>query len=196
MGSTFGFNYTWAHFLSSQDSAGWGTRGGVATYQNAYVPSANYGNSNFDIAGQLKGDVIYQLPFGQGQRFVNNNQIADYAIGGWRVSAIIIAEGGNPMTPVMNPNSSYELASGASQYPNLVGNPKSGGGSIKSWFNQAAYASPGADFWQCAEKQSARPWILRDQYVPGQVVPYLARVQHGIPRRCHQRLQPSELGTT
>lgn len=155
-GLAFGFNYTWSHFLDSQDSAGWGTRGGLATYQNAYVTAANYGNSNFDIADQLKGDVIYTLPFGEGQRFLNHNPWLDDAIGGWHASAIIIAEGGNPFTPLMSPSDSYEQASGASQFPNLVGNPNSGGHTISSWFDTAAYASPGAGVFGDVHRNSLR----------------------------------------
>lgn len=142
-GLAFAFNYTWSHFLSSQDSAGWGTRGGSAPYQNAYVPSANYGNSNFDVPQMFKGNVIYALPFGKGQPFLNNNLLADYAIGGWRLSGIIIAQAGNPFTPTMSTNNTYSQASGSSQYPNVVGSPTGQGfHTVANWFNVAAFSAP------------------------------------------------------
>ena len=154
-GLAFGVNYTWAHFLDSQDSAGWGSRGGNSTYQNAYVTSANYGNSNFDIAGQLKGNVIYTLPFGSGQKFLNN-QWADYVVGGWHASAIVLAMGGNPFTPQMSTNSTYDLASGGSQFPNEIGNPNANGHTIASWFNTAAYTTPGPGVFGTVHRNSLR----------------------------------------
>ena len=142
-GLAFSFNFTWSHFLSDQDSAGWGTRGGSSPWQNAYVPSANYGNSNFDVPRQFKGDVIYTLPFGQGQRFLHSNQFVDYAIGGWHISAIFIDQAGNPFTPVMANN--QDFSQDGNQYPNVVGNPTGGThGTLAEWFNVSAYASPGA----------------------------------------------------
>jgi hypothetical protein len=74
-GLELNFNYTFSKFLDEQDSAGWRSQSGVLPFQNGYVPSDNYGPSNFDIRHMLKGQFIYQLPFGKGRRFLNNNAI-------------------------------------------------------------------------------------------------------------------------
>jgi hypothetical protein len=132
--------------LDEQDSAGWRSQSGVLPFQNGYVPSDNYGPSNFDIRHMLKGQFIYQLPFGKGRRFLNNNAILDETIGGWQFSGTLVAQGGNPFTPIMANNQSYSLAAGGSQYPNVVGNPMTSGSSktVSNWFNVAAFAAPGA----------------------------------------------------
>ena len=65
MVSIFKFSYVWSHFLDDLDTAGWGSHAGAANCQNSYVPSANYGNSNFDVRNAFKGYVIYELPFGR-----------------------------------------------------------------------------------------------------------------------------------
>ena len=56
----------------------------------------NYSNSNFDIRQMFKGEVVYQLPFGKGKMFMNDNLIADEVLGGWELSSTYIAQGGNP----------------------------------------------------------------------------------------------------
>lgn len=96
-GLQFSTNYTWSHFLDDMDSSGWGSREGFQNYQNAYDIRQNYSNSNFDIRQMLKGEVVYQLPFGKGMRFMNTNLIADEVLGGWEASGTFMAQGGNPM---------------------------------------------------------------------------------------------------
>ena len=143
-GLEFNVNYTWSHMLDYQDSSGWGSKQGNQPYQNAYVPSANYGASNFDIRNMIKGQVVYQLPFGRNRRFLNSNAALDEVIGGWMLSATWVGQSGNPFTPTMAVNNSYSLSSNASQYPNVVGDPKANTNGINRWFNVDAYASPGA----------------------------------------------------
>lgn len=139
-GLQFNFNYTWSHLLDDQDSSGHTGNGGTQVFQNSYVPSKNYGNSNLDIRNMVKGSAVYQLPIGQGRMFLNNNNILSQAIGGWQTAATVVLEGGEPFTPVMTNNNSYSQA--GEQFPNLVGNPTAAPRDTKQWFNVAAYAAP------------------------------------------------------
>ncbi len=50
-----------------------GSHAGPQQYQNAYSPGSNYGNSNFDVRNAFKGNIVYELPFGHDQRFLNKN---------------------------------------------------------------------------------------------------------------------------
>ncbi|HEV2710354.1 MAG TPA: TonB-dependent receptor [Edaphobacter sp.] len=143
-GLNFNFNYTWAHFLDEMDSSGWGSRAGGQAYQNAYRPGANYGNSNFDVRNALKGSVVYQLPFGHGRRFLNNNWLLDEVVGGWQGSGTVVAQSGQPFTVYMNNNNSFSQA--GNWFPNVIGDPhlskKAGPHGTNQWFNEAAYAVP------------------------------------------------------
>jgi len=142
-GLMFNFNYTWSKMLSTQDSSGWGSKQGNTPWQRAYNPNLNYGPSNFDIRHLFKGQVIYDLPFGTGRTFANQNKALDRVIGGWRLSGTIVAQTGNPFTPYMATNNSYSLASNSNQwYPNVVGNPNFANPTINSWFNVGALAAP------------------------------------------------------
>jgi hypothetical protein len=137
-------NYTWSHMTSNQDSSGWGSKQGTTIWQRAYDPQANHGASNFDTRQMFKAYVVYDIPFGQGRKYLNTSALLDEVIGGWTISGTWVSQGGHPFTPYMLTDLSYSLCSGCSWFPNQVGDPKSGGGSIKHWFNTAAYASPTA----------------------------------------------------
>ncbi len=143
-GVSVSFSYVWSHFLSDNDSAGWGSHGGAQQIQNSFVPSANYGNSNFDIRNAFKGYAIYQLPFGRDKQFLNNNALLDAVVGGWQLSSTIIVQSGQPFTAVMaSGTNSYSLAgNNFNWFPNVIGNPRLANRGPKQWFNEAAFAAP------------------------------------------------------
>lgn len=140
-GISLNFNYTWSHFLDEQDSSGWGSRAGNQTIQRSYDPRANYGASNFDARNAFKGYTVYQLPFGKGKMFLNNNTLLDEAIGGWQASGTILLSSGNPFTPTITSNN-LSYAQAGSWFPNQIGNPNVSHKSINEWFNPGAYTSP------------------------------------------------------
>jgi hypothetical protein len=145
-GLMFNFNYTWSHMTDDQDSSGWGSKEGNTIWQNAYVPSANHGAANFDVRNMFKAYGSYQLPFGQGRRFLNNNKALDEFIGGWMVSATFQGQGGNPFTPYMidstDSYASTAQASGFQWYPNQIGDPTANTNGLNGWFNVNAFQEP------------------------------------------------------
>jgi Carboxypeptidase regulatory-like domain len=154
-GLNMSVNYGWSHLLDEQDSSGWANRAGNLAVQNGYAPRQNYGNSNFDVRQAFRGYVVYQLPFGKGKMFMNDNVIADEVLGGWEASSTFLAESGNPVLIVVdgqvsNNNANSEpkgvvggLVNSTSQvlYPNLTGNYKDMGG-IAHWFDVGAFSVP------------------------------------------------------
>ena len=109
-------------------------------------PSSNYGNSNFDIPQALKGTAVYELPFGMGKRFMNQNAILDAALGGWRLSGTFIYQDGTPFTVLDAGVNDYSQAGQVFANPIKGMNPFSGtcpnGASTHSvtcWFNPAAF---------------------------------------------------------
>jgi hypothetical protein len=140
-GLSMSFNYVWSHFLDDADSSGWGSRAGPQPIQNSYVPSANSGNSNFDVRNAFKGYVVYQLPFGRGRMFLNHNALLDEAVGGWQLSSTIVLSSGNPFNVTDNGNT---YAQAGSQYPNRNAaiSIKPAHRSISEWYNPAAFTLP------------------------------------------------------
>lgn len=140
---TFSGNYTWSHMFDEFDQGGWGGVAGNQPYQRAHDIAANYGPSNFDIRQMLKGYVVYELPFGRGQRWLNKNPVYDAIAGGWRASLTGVHQSGVPFTvTISGANNSYALS--GTWYPNVVGNPRieKRDRTINNWYNAAAYAIP------------------------------------------------------
>ena len=140
-GLSFSANYVWSHFLDDQDSSGWGSRGGPQNYQLASDPSANYSNSNFDVRNNLKGDVVYYLPFGKGRQFLNSNALLDEIVGGWQLSGTAVLSSGQPFTVFADGNT-YQQA--GSQFPNwnkgVSWKPKHQ--TTAQWYNPQAFIKP------------------------------------------------------
>ena len=142
----FDVNYTWSHFLDDLDSSGWGSREGFQNYQNAFVPSDNYSNANFDVRNAFKGQAVYTLPFGRNQKFLNNNWALDLLAGGWRFSSTWVIQSGSPFgITTGNNNNSNNQSGGYTQFANLVGNPYFNGSAksrLNEYYNLAAFAVP------------------------------------------------------
>jgi hypothetical protein len=148
-GLTFDVNYAWSHFLDDQDSAGWGSTAGAQVWQIGNNPAANYGNSNFDIPQALKGTAVYELPFGMGKPFMNNNAILDGVLGGWRLSGTFIYQSGTPFTVQDAGDNDYSQAGTAFANPIAGISPMSGScpngartHTVTCWFNPAAFETP------------------------------------------------------
>jgi Carboxypeptidase regulatory-like domain len=144
-GLSFSGNYTWSHMLTSVDSSGWGSSSGNDFYQRPYDVAANYGASNFDVRNAVKGWAIYDLPFGKGRQFLNNNWLADEAIGGWQVSPTIVWTSGFPYTLTTSSNNSFDQTGNGQQFPNQISSsPNPSHKTLKEWYNPAAFAQPTA----------------------------------------------------
>jgi hypothetical protein len=156
-GLSMSFNYTWSHMLDDQDSSGWGSHAGAqewqhASYLNLNQAALNYGPSNFDQRQAFKGYAVYELPFGKGKMFLNNNAIADQVFGGWQIAGTVIELAGNPFQPT-SPGSLYTHA--GTQYPNRVPGVSltpQGGKSWHNWFNEAAFSQPAAGAFGNAQR--------------------------------------------
>jgi hypothetical protein len=156
-GLLFSFNYVWSHFLDDQDSGGWGSRGGTQYWQISNDPSANYGNSNFDIPNAFKGYASYELPFGKGKSYLSGSSLIDEAVGGWRLSGTFITQSGSPFTVVNNTNSNSNLTgcatndggtatggdvnNGCNWYPNVIASTHVSNPNANEWFNTSAFAN-------------------------------------------------------
>ena len=148
-GLNFQVNYAWSKSLDTGTGDGHGS--GIDVYQNAYNPAANYGLSDFDAANTLVGQVVYELPFGRGRKFVLHGPARPGR--GWlaRVQCFPVARG-NSVHPGdselgcdgrgSGAGSFLSSGGGATLFPEQVGDPHVSNPSIRQWFNPAAYANP------------------------------------------------------
>lgn len=91
------FSYTWSKALD-ENSAIRGT-GSDFTLMNQRCRSCDYGYAGFDIPHIFVTSVLYNLPFGKGQRFANQNAVLDKVVGGWQLSTITNVQSGTTVNP-------------------------------------------------------------------------------------------------
>jgi hypothetical protein len=104
-------SYTWSRCMSNSlgyfgqygDEEGIGqsqTNGGYFFFQNEYNPMADYGRCISDIAQDVQGYVVYDLPFGKGRQFASNvGSVADALIGGWQLATDFTFHSGFAIDP-------------------------------------------------------------------------------------------------
>jgi carboxypeptidase family protein len=70
-----------------------------AYWQNLYDTRAEWGPCYFDVKSALTSFATYELPFGHGKKFGNNwNPWMRATLGNWKVSSIVSAHKGYPLT--------------------------------------------------------------------------------------------------
>lgn len=139
-GILFQANYTWAKALDTMTIAAGGS-GYEAPWQNYYNISADYGPSATDLRHIFNGFVVYNLPLGKGQRFLNQGGFLNAVLGGWRSTLLVRAQSGYPFTPTIGTaNLSGSLA--GSWRPNRIGSGLLAHPTINEWFDPSAFVQP------------------------------------------------------
>ncbi|HEV2576309.1 MAG TPA: TonB-dependent receptor [Acidobacteriaceae bacterium] len=125
-GLAFLATYTWAHGFSDESDL----LGGDVGYKSPYIiPIRNeYTQSGQDIRNRAVINVDYDLPFGEGRRFVNQNRILDKIIGGWKTDMEWWGQTGQPFTIGINRISGWGNANGGTANSAIkIANPFSTG---------------------------------------------------------------------
>ncbi len=129
-------NYTWSKALGY-------TSGDNDDVQNIYNLRYQYSVTNFDQPQVLNVSGVYDLPFGPGKRFLNNNSWWNRGIiGGWRLAGIWSVASATPVSVYANNNADTSFV--ATFYADRVCNPYSGVGqqTLTHWFNTSCFVQP------------------------------------------------------
>ncbi len=89
-GLSYDFNYTLGHAIDNGGGpeGGGGSAGGIML--NPYNYAAYRGSSDFDIRHNINANVLYELPFGKGQKLMSSaSGVRQQLVGGWQVSSIM-----------------------------------------------------------------------------------------------------------
>ena len=138
-GLTFTVGYTWAR---SADTVSTFTGGPTDSPvpQNSYDLSGNKGLSNFDRRNRFIVNYVWDLPFGRGKKYLNQNGVVDAVLGGWQWGGLATIESGTPFTVQLTGNVSG-IASSSADRPNCVSDPNIGApDTVNEWFNVNAFA--------------------------------------------------------
>ena len=149
-GLTFDSAWTWAKNLGDAAGpapTGWSSETGGGRNSNSLARRADRGNIVFTRRHRWISNVLYELPFGKGRRFMDNtNSVAQAIAGGWRVSSIFLLQTGPYLTPTMSggdPSGTGADARGT-QRPDAVGtDPSLSNPTADMWWNRSAFVCPG-----------------------------------------------------
>jgi hypothetical protein len=136
-------SYNWAHCINDGNSLPGQGDGGV---QNPLNRRGDRANCEYDIRHRSVTTVSYQLPFGNGRRFLRNaNPAVNALAGGWQLNTVLSLYTGFFFTPIQGINT---LNSTLSQRPDLVAgcdpNLPASQRSPNHWFNTACFSTPAA----------------------------------------------------
>jgi hypothetical protein len=147
-------NYMLSHALDD-GSVG---AGEADAAENIACFRCDYAKSDFDVRHSGNASVVYDLPFGRGRRFLNQNKLTDIFIGGWSIDSLLYFRSGLPLNVTVS-RSSTSLPDGnnVNQRPNrTLGVPiYTTNRSIRSWLNPAAFGIPGVGTWGNAGRNIA-----------------------------------------
>jgi hypothetical protein len=155
-GLMFMARYTYSKSLDDASTIG----GGQTVIQNNADPRGDYGLSSFDMRHQFLGNVVYQLPFGDRQRFATKGWQKSI-FGAWRLNSSFTAHSGTPYTVrVFSKNQACQNVPGVnSERADLIAgqgialaNP-----TVQEWFNTAAFQAPTGCFGDSARNSVIGP---------------------------------------
>ena len=109
-------------------------------------PRSGWGRNTFDVRQRFTSAVMYELPFGQGKRFLrSSSRTVNGLVGGWQANMIYNAQTPYPISIQVSPC----LQNGGSLRtcpPNLIGADHGALGrgqrTLTEWFNTAAFSAP------------------------------------------------------
>src|SRR4029450_12383301 len=114
-------------------------------FLNNHDPERDHGLSDFDVDHRLVGSFVYNLPFGNGERFAGGaTGVKNAIVGGWQVNGIYTWQRGVPIT-IQAVDLGGLNDTGTGNRADIVGDPYPSGfdKSVEHWFNTAAFAQPG-----------------------------------------------------
>ena len=135
---TLSGGWTWARDLTPVNDV-------AAVIQNQFCLSCERGNNTYTPTQHFVGMVVYALPVGKKQRFLNSlSRGLNEALGGWRVSAIEMAQSGIFFTPSFTGFDTSNTNTVGGRPNELAGVPLyPSNRSTTQWFNPAAFGIPG-----------------------------------------------------
>lgn len=141
-GLQFLVSYTFGKVLDygGSPASGGGSVGGPQTYTNI---RAGRGPAGYDVKHRAVASYVYELPFGQDRRWLNESRVANAVIGGWQLSGITTLTTGRPFTVFL----AQGVNNGAPSWPNRIGPGTLEDSDPFLWFNPADFVAPPANIY-------------------------------------------------
>jgi hypothetical protein len=88
-------NYTFSDTLT--DSAGT-AQNRLEAFMDSARPELSTGRAQFHVTHVVSANAIYELPFGEGRRWMDRGGILNQVLGGWQVASIVAWQSGSPIS--------------------------------------------------------------------------------------------------
>ena len=147
--------YMWSHGITDASIGS----GESVSFQDQACRVCDRSSMPYDIRHTMTSNAIYQLPFGQGRRYLNQNNLVSKIFGGWELSGIANARTGMPINIALKrATSALPDGNNSNQRPNLVPGVSiyAANQTINNWFNPAAFAIPAKGAWGNLGRYAAR----------------------------------------
>lgn len=152
--------YTWSKSLDATSNIR-GTVGSTFSPQDARCPhSCEKGPSDFNIPHRFVASGTYSLPFGKGEKFLNQGGVVNQIVGGWQLGAIITLQSGGAVNTSSWDSGGTNFISNATRLSCVAGvDPVLPNHNQNGWFNPAAFSNPTiATFGNCSRNNLRGPW--------------------------------------
>jgi trimeric autotransporter adhesin len=150
------FSYTYSVLKDNQFAEGNFFSGGNSgtPYNLAYVEGSKYFNPDveysygiLDVPHRFAFSPMFELPFGQGKRWMHDGGLSDALVGGWTIASVVTLESGFPINITQSDNSN---TFSGQQRPNVVSgtDPNTSGGlndRVNGWINPSAFTLAAAN---------------------------------------------------
>ena len=136
--------WTYSNLLSDVDDAG---DDSGPTIENPFDRRRERARQPYSVRHRVNGGLIYDLPVGQGRRFLNKLPgVLDHILGGWTISSLLYFETGRFFTPTFTGvDISGTGITGGRPDRLRDGNLPSGERRVTRWFDAGAFAVPAAN---------------------------------------------------
>ncbi|HTC96008.1 MAG TPA: carboxypeptidase regulatory-like domain-containing protein [Terriglobales bacterium] len=159
-GLLFSLNYLWSHEIDDGSLGG----GDSDFPQNAECRVCERASGDFDARHTFNTNLVYELPFGSGRRYLSQPGILRGVFGAWDITSILAGRTGLPVNVTLS-RSGAAVPDGntQNQRPNLVPgvslNPPGGPAEIE-WINPAAFSIPASGTFGNAPRNLVRGPVL------------------------------------
>ena len=152
-------SYTWSKSIDNT-SAIRGT-GNDFSPQNALCPNTcEKGVSDFNVPHRFVASILYTLPFGKGQKFLNHGGVVNQVVGNWQLSTITTLQSGGVVNTSAWDSGGTNFITNATRLNCIPGvNPVLPNNNQNAWWNPAAFSNPVAGtFGNCGRNTLRGPW--------------------------------------
>ncbi len=140
--------YTYARAYDNGYTDGLGSLLGATYYPLPNWQKLDWALSQINLNQNFTASVVYNLPFGKGQKFGSTwNRPVNAMLGNWELNVIEKITSGFPVFIVDSANSSgvnFQNNGNSLNRPNQICSPQSSNPTLGQWFNTSCFVSPAA----------------------------------------------------